>query len=172
VSTHVRAFASVETPVDRAAVPGFVESDFNPMVHDVASACLAGQDFDGDRLAVVLASLMGDATTTDLASTLLAAGQVHNPLLFMQATANSILGYVSREFDITGPLISLSSTDHELFAVADLVLTDPDLDAVLTISVELSPNPRTAQAYRMLGASPPERDVATAFLLERATEDM
>lgn len=168
MSTHVLAEARVEGPADLPPVPGFIESDFNPLLYHVAGTCLAGRQFDGGRIAILLGSLMGDSTTTDLASRLLVDGQVHNALLFMQATSNSVLGHLSREFGITGPLMSLSTTGDELMATAELLLADPDLDAVLVLSVELVPNPRTALAYELLGAQAPHQDVAVAMLLEES----
>lgn len=83
-------------------LPGFVESAFSPLVFEVAARCLTECPGDGGRMAVALASLMGDTTTADLASRRVVSGRVHNPLLFMQATANSVLGHLSREFGITG----------------------------------------------------------------------
>ncbi|GAA2365762.1 hypothetical protein [Streptomyces cuspidosporus] len=131
-----------ETPLPR--LPGFVESSFSPLAYEVGSRCLTRQPGDGSRTAVALASLMGDTTTADLASRRVISGQVHNPLLFMQATANSILGYLSREFGITGQTFSLSTLDDplaELLAMADLLLEDPDLDRVLVLGVELGAQP-------------------------------
>ncbi|AHH95624.1 hypothetical protein GCM10010174_78130 [Kutzneria viridogrisea] len=174
MTLRVRSSAKVDGPVDLPAVPGFIESTFNPLVHHVATNCLAGQDIPGDRLAVVLGSLVGDCTTTDLASRLLVQGQVHNALLFMQATANAVLGYLSREFDITGPLLALSTMDgmdDELLDTAELLLADPGLDAVLVLGVELVPTERAAHALSLLPATAPRHDLAIALLLERHPEE-
>ncbi|EWM12373.1 hypothetical protein [Kutzneria sp. 744] len=148
-------------------VPGFIESNFNPLVYRAAVEVLTGREFDGSRLAVVVCSLIGDATTTGLASRLLVDGQVHNAILFMQATANAVLGYLSREFDLTGPLLSMSTVDDDPRDTAELLLADPELDAVLLLTVELAADERTAAAYRLLGRTPPTTDGATALLLER-----
>jgi 3-oxoacyl-(acyl-carrier-protein) synthase len=153
------------------SVPGFIESEFNPLVFQVAEQCLSGAPGDGTRTAVVLGSLMGDTTTTDLASTLLIGGQVNNPLLFMQATANAILGYLSREFAITGPLLALSTTadlGSALLSAADLLLDDTELDRVLVIGVELAGKERTAAVYRELDLCLPTEDLAVALLIDRA----
>ncbi|MEU9190351.1 hypothetical protein AB0D14_38710 [Streptomyces sp. NPDC048484] len=143
---------------------GFVESSFSPLAYEVSRLCLTERPGDGSRTAVALASLMGDTITADLASRRMVSGQVHNPMLFMQATPNSILGYVSREFGITGQMFSLSTLDDpvaELLAMADLLLEDPGLDRVLVLAVELSgggrsekgaPGGRVAAAYRELTA--------------------
>jgi len=163
----VIAVARVELSGPLEPVPGFIESNFNPLVYNAAAQCLHGQEFDGSRLAVVVCSLVGDSTTTGLASKLLVAGQVHNAILFMQATANAVLGYLSREFDLTGPLFSLSTLDDDPLDTAELLLTDPELDAVLLLTVELAADERTAAAYRLLGRTPPTTDGASALLLER-----
>lgn len=152
------------------ALPGFVESTFNPLVHQAIERCLTAQPGDGSRTAMVLASTMGDATTLDTGSRLLVAGQVHNPLLFMQSTANAILGRLSCEFAITGPLLSLSTTDDlagELLATAELLLEDEELDRVVIVGVELTGTERTAAAHRGLGTGPPGADLAVAIVLDR-----
>ncbi|MCP2163655.1 hypothetical protein [Goodfellowiella coeruleoviolacea] len=172
---HLDVPVGAATTPDLPAVPGFVESTFNPLVHEVARQCLTGRVRAGAGTAVVLASVMGDATTTDLASQLLVAGQVHNPLLFMQATANAVLGFVSREFGITGPMSVLSPPDGlavPLLLTADLLLADPELDRVLLLGVELAGTKRTEHAYRRLAeqggrAHPPAADVAAAVLVAR-----
>ncbi|HKS46148.1 MAG TPA: beta-ketoacyl synthase N-terminal-like domain-containing protein [Amycolatopsis sp.] len=154
-------------------VPGFVESTFNPLVYQVAQRCLSACPGDGARTAVVLASMMGDATTLDLGSRRLAAGQAHNPLLFMQSTANAVLGHISREFGITGPLLSLSTLDDlagELFATARVLLEDGELDRVLLIGVELAGTARTTAAHRELGTEPPSADRAVAIVIDRDDE--
>lgn len=174
MKTRIRSSAKLDGPVELPAVTGFVGPDFNPMLYHVAMTCMAGQDIPGDRLGVVLASLMGDSTTTDQASELLVNGQVHNPLLFMQATANAVLGRLSIELGITGPLLALSTTDDmagALASAAELLLVEDDLDAVLALGVELAPNPRTAHAYAQLPATPPAHDVAVAQLLEIHPEE-
>ncbi|MDX3227645.1 hypothetical protein [Streptomyces sp. ME19-01-6] len=130
-------------------LPGFVESAFSPLAYEVSRQCLTERPGDGSRTAVALASLMGDTTTADLASRRMVLGQVHNPLLFMQATANSVLGYTSREFGITGQTFSLSTLEDpvtELLAMADLLLEDRELDRVLVLGVELGRGHRPAVA--------------------------
>lgn len=137
-------------------LPGFVESAFSPLAFDVSRQCLTERPGDGARTAVALATLMGDTTTADLASRRMVSGRVHNPLLFMQATANAVLGYTSQEFGITGQMFSLSTLDDpvaELLAMADLLLEDPELDRVLVLGVELGGGERLAAAYRELADS-------------------
>ncbi|WP_329274456.1 hypothetical protein [Streptomyces sp. NBC_01451] len=161
-------------------LPGFVESAFSPLAYEVSSRCLTARPGDGDRTAVALASLTGDTTTADLASRRMVSGRVHNPLLFMQATANSVLGHMSREFGITGQMFSISTLDDpltELLAMADLLLEDdPELDRVLVLAVELGGSERVAAVHRELAAAhgagpepalPAAAGLAAAVLLGR-----
>ena len=151
-------------------VPGFVESVFSPLVHQAVERCLTARPCDGARTAMVLASAMGDATTLDLGSRRLVAGQVNNPLLFMQSTANAILGQLSCEFGITGPLLALSTLGDlagELLATAEVLLEDEELDAVVLVGVELTGTERTATAHRELGTHPPTTDLAVAVVFDR-----
>ncbi|NEA62871.1 hypothetical protein [Streptomyces sp. SID12488] len=164
-------------------LPGFVESAFSPLAYEVSSRCLTARPGDGDRTAVALVTLAGDTTTADLASRRMVSGRVHNPLLFMQATANSVLGHMSREFGITGQMFSLSTLDDpltELLAMADLLLEDPELDRVLVLGVELGGGERVAAVHRELAAAhsgrpipalPESAGLAAAVLLGRPGDD-
>ncbi|ELP69868.1 hypothetical protein ACKI1I_01925 [Streptomyces turgidiscabies] len=159
-------------------LPGFVESAFSPLAYEVSSRCLTARPGDGDRTAVALASLMGDTTTADLASRRVVSRRVLSPLLFMQATANSVLGHMSREFGITGQMFSLSTLDDplaELLTMADLLLEEPELDRVLVLAVELGGGGRVAAVHRELAADsgrpdpalPASAGLAAAVLLGR-----
>ncbi|WUR81673.1 hypothetical protein OG967_24170 [Streptomyces phaeochromogenes] len=159
-------------------LPGFVESAFSPLAYEAARLCLTERPGDGSRTAVALASTAGDTTTADLASRRMASGRVHNPLLFMQATPNSVLGYLSREFGITGQMFSLSTLDDpvtELLSMADLLLEDPEVDRVLALGVELGGSERLAAVYEELADShghpapalPADAGLAAAVLLGR-----
>ncbi|MBV9024094.1 MAG: hypothetical protein JO362_09950 [Streptomycetaceae bacterium] len=157
-----------DTPLPKLS--GFVESSFSPLAYEVSKECLTERPGDGSRTAVVLASLQGDTITEDLAGQRMVSGRVHNPLLFMQATANSVLGYLSREFQITGQMFSLSTLDDpvtELLAMADLLFEDPELERVLVLGVELGGGERVAEVHRELAAGtgrpvPPASPAATA----------
>ncbi|MGX1912616.1 hypothetical protein ACWIID_27680 [Streptomyces phaeochromogenes] len=176
-------------------LPGFVESAFSPLAYEAARQCLAerpdggtsrpeaggeAESGGGSRTAVALASTTGDTTTADLASRRMVSGRVHNPLLFMQATPNSVLGYLSREFGITGQMFSLSTLDDpvtELLSMADLLLEDPEVDRVLVVGVELGGGERLAAVYEELAdgngrsapvpALPADAGLAAAVLLGR-----
>ncbi|WP_105971673.1 hypothetical protein [Streptomyces geranii] len=138
-------------------LPGFIESAFSPLAYEVAARCLTQCPGDGDRTAVALVSLMGDTTTADLASLRIVSGRVLSPLLFMQATANSVLGHLSREFGITGQMFSLSTLADPLTELLDmavlLLAEDPELDRILVLGVELGGGERVAAVHRELAAA-------------------
>lgn len=170
----------VTAPTDGAAgslpfPPGFVESLFNPLVHEVGRQCLEAGAPDGERTAVILASVMGDATTADLSCRRLTAGQHHQPLMFLQSVSNSVLGVIGATFGVTGPMSSIAPWEGvagELLLQADLALAAQDIDHVLVIGAELPVNERTEQVYRHLHDSgsrvrPPAEPTAVALLLER-----
>lgn len=162
----IAAIADGEAP----PVSGFVESAFSPLVYQAVRQCLSGQPADGARTALVLASTMGDTDTLDLGSRLLVAGRVHNALLFMQSTANAILGRLSLDFAITGPLLALSVLGDlagELLATAELLRSDGELDRIVLVGVELAGSERTAAAHRELGTDPPAIAAAVAIALDR-----
>ncbi|WP_130796184.1 ketosynthase [Streptomyces otsuchiensis] len=173
--------ASVAWPAEGAlpGLPGFIESRFNPLVKTVSDRCLAGAAPDGlgvsgDHTAVVLVTGFGDVTTTDLASRRLAAGQANNPLLFYQSVPTSVLGVVTRDHRIRGPVTCLSVEDSRSAAAAfetvGLLLAEEGVHRLLLIGVELAASPRTRAALAARGSSPgPEAggDAAVALLLGR-----
>ncbi|MBO0804524.1 MAG: hypothetical protein J2P25_15795 [Nocardiopsaceae bacterium] len=173
--------------VDDGAPPvsGFVESAFSPLAYQAVSQCLTGlqcptgqpsptgRPADGARTALVLASTMGDADTLDLGSRRLVAGQVNNPLLFMQSTANAILGRICLDFAITGPTLAISVLGDlagELLATAELLRADEDPDRIVLVGVELAGSERAAAAHRELGTCPPAASAAVAIALDRGEE--
>lgn len=166
----IAATADASAPL----VSGFIESTFSPLVYEAVRQCLAESPgaaaWDGARTALVLASTMGDATTLDLGSRLLVAGEVNNALLFMQSTANAILGRISIDFSITGPIVALSMVGDlaaDLLATAEALLADGEVGRVVLVGVELAGTERTTAAHRELGTGPPTADLAVAIVLDR-----
>lgn len=166
--------ASRPAPLHPPPVPGFIESQFNPLVNLVLREALADRDVRRGT-GVLLGSVAGDTTTADVASRNLLSGRVRNPLLFYQSIPNSILGYVSRQFAITGPMACVAGAGAlypDLLEMADLWLDRPDLDRVVVVDVELAANERSRAAYAGLteGESPQEFDTAVALVLAREPE--
>lgn len=164
------------------AVPGFIESRFNPLVRAVVDRCLADAaparpERFADRTAVLLLTLFGDSTTTDLAGQRLQEGRAHNPLLFYQSVPTSILGFVSREHGLRGALTCLSvdaASMPEAFETAELMLADAEVDQLLIVGVELAATQRAATVRRHLSPAdrtPPAHDAAAALLMRRAGRD-
>ncbi len=157
---------------------GFIASRFNPLVYTAVSQCLdaAGADVDGARTGVVLASVLGDTTTADVASRNLAAGRVHNPLLFYQSVQTSVLGYLGRERGIRGPLVCVSAGEdaaERSAELAELMLESGDADAALVLYVELRADARSRRVHELLRGGPLaelacEDDVVVCLLLRRA----
>jgi len=154
---------------------GFVVSRFSPLVAEVVRRCLAGHDVAGPATAVVLGSVVADATTADVDARDLANGNVHNPLLFFQSVPSSILGALAKQYGITGPMPCLSAREalpRHLLDSAALLLAEEPVERVLVIGVELEPQPRARQVFAELAAAgsavrPPQGDVAVALLLAR-----
>lgn len=150
-------------------VPGFILSQFNPLVNEVARRCLSLPgvgDVSGPGTAVVLSTVFGDSTTSDTASFNLVTGDVRNPLLFYQSVPTTILGNIAREYGITGPVICLSVKKDpavELAALTDLLFLDNEIHCALCIEAELAANPRTT-----LLSQKSTTDVATATFLRKA----
>jgi hypothetical protein len=178
---HVIATARLggRRPADAPPVPGFAESAFGPLVLAVARRCLTAAYGVpparlGPRTGVVLASVLGDTTTADTASRQLAAGRTPSALLFYQSVPNAILGVVSREFGITGPMTCVSGLSDvvvDALATAELMLEPGGrpVRQVLVMTVELAPNPRTGEVHAAL----PDLfrvavDTAFAALVDRA----
>lgn len=169
-------------------VPGFVSSTFNPLVREAVRRCLGGPGTAGapnplvgpyaDTTAIVLATVAGDSTTSDLASRRLVSGRVHNPLLFFQSVTTSILGHLTIEYGLTGPVSCIAADDgvsEAAWETAGLLLEDEDIDQVLVIGAELAANPRTGAAFGHLSArgaatAPPDGDLAVALLVRRGED--
>ncbi|RKN40601.1 beta-ketoacyl synthase chain length factor [Micromonospora endolithica] len=146
----VRAEASWPEPGDGAPppVPGFVHSDFSPLVAAVAERCLSrayGQRPapDGGRTAVVLVTADGDRDSAAHVRRTVAAGGRPGPLFFFQSVPNSVAGHVAARWGLGGPVVCLAPTGdprRDGAAEADLLLHDGDADAVLLVLIEQAPD--------------------------------
>ncbi|WP_052479994.1 ketosynthase [Streptomyces sp. NBRC 110035] len=174
------------TDVALPKVRGFVGSRFGPLVHAVGTACLgepeafAGADGSGSRrTGIVLATMFGDTVTADTFTQRVIAGQVHSPLLFLQSVPTSILGHLTKQYGITGPLNCVSGgTDLavEALRLADVLMGSGDVDQVLVVGVESAPNERVGWVTASLAGEAsfgglPANDVAVGLLLRRSGQD-
>lgn len=157
-------------------VPGFVGSRFGPLLVDAVRRCLGEPGADllagrGARTALVLGTAFGDATSLDVAAEQLAAGRAPDPLLCYQAVPTAVMGQVSQNHGITGPLTCLAAAGDltaELLDLADLMLAAGEADLVVLAGVELAP---TARVARLAGSARPWRDAAVCLLLDRRDPD-
>ncbi|MCW3845043.1 beta-ketoacyl synthase chain length factor [Micromonospora yasonensis] len=140
------------------ALPGFVHSDFAPVVVAVADRCLArhhgtGPLPAGNRTAVVLVSAGGDrASAAHVRATVAAGGRV-GPLFFFQSVPNSVAGHVAARWGLDGPVVCLSPTRDpraEGAAEADLLLYDGDADQVLLVLIEQASDGTPSEAVAVL----------------------
>jgi hypothetical protein len=131
-------------------VAGFVGSPFAPMLREAARRCLGEPDGEhpaaglGERTAILLASVYGDATTLDVAGEQLARGALLDPLLFHQTVPTAILGVLARDHGITGPIQCVSAPEdleREALDMAGLLLAD-GCEQVLLLLAELAPTER------------------------------
>lgn len=142
-----------------AGVPGFVHSDFAPVVVAVAERCLrrgygsAGVPA-GVRTGIVLVSASGDlASAQHVRETVEAGGRV-GPLFFFQSVPNSVAGHIAARWDLRGPVVCLSPTGDPYsdgVAEADLLRDDGDADEVLLILIEQAPDRPTEAVAVLLG---------------------
>jgi hypothetical protein len=146
--------ATWPTAGDTAPTPvaGFVVSQFNPLVVQVADRCLAahyGSPPADPRTGVVLASVAGDTATADATSAAVRAGRKPAPLLFFQSNPNAVVGYVTARWDLRGPVVCTSPTGDPLtdaMTVAALLIDDGDATQVLVITAELDGDTGRADA--------------------------
>lgn len=142
-----------------AGVPGFVHSDFAPVVVAVAERCLrrgygpAGVPA-GVRTGIVLVSASGDlASARHVRATVEAGGRI-GPLFFFQSVPNSVAGHLAARWDLRGPVVCLSPTGDPYadgVAEADLLRDDGDADEVLLILIEQAPDTPTEAVAVLLG---------------------
>lgn len=129
-----------ETGADGALTPlaGFIESDFSPLVAEVAGRVLRRCDRSaGSVTAFVIVTTLGDVTSATRVAAVVDAGQRVPPLLFFQSVPNSVAGYVAARWHLTGPVVCVSGTAAGL-DVAALLIEDADADEALVVSVDLA----------------------------------
>jgi hypothetical protein len=143
-------------------IAGFVVSNFNPLVADVAERCLRAHygsapadPVRGATTGVVLASVRGDVTTVDTVADALRAGRRVPPLLFFQSNPNAVVGHVTSRWGLAGPVVCTSPLGDPMadgLAVAALLIEDEAATEVLVIAADLA-------------GSADERDHAVAVLV-------
>jgi 3-oxoacyl-(acyl-carrier-protein) synthase len=128
------------------ALPGFVVSEFSPLVAAAANRCLTARhgnppaaDEVGRRTAIVLVSGSGDARMAEHVADAVDTRTRIGPLLFFQAVPNSVAGHVAARWRLRGPVVCLCPVADgraEGLAYARLLIEDGDADEVLVVEVE------------------------------------
>ena len=127
-------------------LPSFIYSSFSPLVAATAGRCLAQwfgeaplKPADGERVAVILASVGGDVAIARAIAQAVDTGGRMSPLLFFQSVANAVMGHIATRWGIGGPLLCTSPVadpEADALALAADVLADGDADTVLVVLAE------------------------------------
>ncbi len=156
------------------SLPGFVLSNFSPLVAAVADGCLSehyaqpsASAASRQRTAVLVVSGSSDLASAEHVRAGVAAGRRLGPLFFFQSAPNSVVGQVTAHWGLGGPVVCISPVGDPLadgMAEAALLLADGDADEVLLILVEQDPRDPDP-SYPAGGTEPVEH--AAALLLAR-----
>ncbi|WP_431999750.1 beta-ketoacyl synthase chain length factor [Streptomyces sioyaensis] len=148
-------------------LPGFVVSSFSPLVAEVADRVLRGHYGDpsaaagqGARTAVVLVSRLGDVATDRAVAAAVDAGRPVQPLLFFQSVPNSVLGHVTTQWQLHGPVVCFSpegDPEEAALEYADLLFADDEADRALLVLVELASGQGAHGAATALLVGPGDR---------------
>lgn len=130
-----------ETEADQKVTPlaGFIESNFSPLLAEVAGRALSRRDPppSGTITAIVMVTALGDVTSAARVATAVDAGQRVSPLQFFQSVPNAVAGYLAARSQLTGPVVCVSGTAAGL-DVAALLIDDADADEALVVRVDLA----------------------------------
>jgi hypothetical protein len=152
-----------QTDADRVVTPlaGFVESNFSPLLAEVAYRALrerARLPAPGQVTAIVMVTSLGDISSAARVAAVVDAGGRVPPLLFFQSVPNAVAGYLARRWHLTGPVVCVSSTSAGL-DVAALLIADADADEALVVRIDLAVTDGDQdQAAAILVAGPAERE--------------
>jgi Beta-ketoacyl synthase, N-terminal domain len=161
-----------ETDADREvpALAGFIESDFSPLLAEVAGRALSRRALGGRALggreqrpasgtvtAVVMVTALGDVSTATRVAAAVDAGERVSPLLFFQSVPNAVAGYLAARWQLTGPVVCISGITAGL-DVAALLIADADADEALVVRVDLGVSGGTHRAAAILVTGPATRN--------------
>ena len=122
------------------ALAGFIESNFSPLLAEVAAQALRGRAQPqpaGNVTAIVMVTALGDVTSAARVAAAVDAGKRVPPLLFFQSVPNAVAGYLAARWQLTGPVVCVSGTRAGM-DVAALLIEDADADEVLVVRVDLA----------------------------------
>jgi hypothetical protein len=122
------------------ALAGFIESNFSPLLAEVAARALRGRAAPpppGTVTAIVMVTALGDVTSAARVAAAVDAGNRVPPLQFFQSVPNAVAGHLAVRWHLTGPVVCVSGTRAGL-DVAALLIEDADADEVLVVRVDLA----------------------------------
>ena len=122
------------------ALAGFVESNFSPLLAEVAGRALrrrAQPHPSGKVTAVVMVTALGDVTSATRVAAAVDSGKRVSPLMFFQSVPNAVAGYLAARWQLTGPVACVSGTSAGL-DMAALLIDDADADEALVVRVDLA----------------------------------
>lgn len=143
-----------------AALAGFVESNFSPLLAEVAGRVLRRRDqpqAPGKVTAVVMITALGDVTSATRVAAAVDSGGRVLPLMFFQSVPNAVAGYLAARWHLTGPVVCVSGTSAGL-DVAALLIADADADEALVVRVDLSVTGDGDRAAAILVTGPDDRE--------------
>jgi hypothetical protein len=122
------------------ALAGFIESNFSPLLAEVAARALRGRarpQGTGNVTAIVMVTALGDVTSAVRVAAAVDAGKRVSPLMFFQSVPNTVAGYLAVRWHLTGPVVCVSGIRAGL-DVAALLIEDADADEALVVSIDLA----------------------------------
>jgi hypothetical protein len=123
-----------------AALAGFIESSFSPLLAEVAGRALVrrGQPrAAGQVTAVVMVTALGDVTSATRVAAAVDSGKRVSPLMFFQSVPNAVAGHLAARWHLTGPVVCVSGTSAGL-DIAALLIDDADADEALVVRADLA----------------------------------
>ncbi len=138
--TSSASWPETDADAEVTRLAGFIESDFSPLLAEVATRALrsrAQPQASGRVTAIVIVTSLGDVTSATRVAAAVDAGQRVPPLQFFQSVPNSVAGYLAARWHLTGPVVCVSGTTAGL-DVAALLIDDADADEALVVCVDLA----------------------------------
>ena len=151
-----------ETEADGVVTPlaGFIESNFSPLLAEVAGRALRRRNqpqASGKVTAIVMVTALGDVTSAIRVAAAVDSGGRVLPLMFFQSVPNAVAGYLAARWHLTGPVVCVSGTSAGL-EVAALLIDDADADEALVVRVDVSVTGDGDRAAAILVTSPADRE--------------
>jgi hypothetical protein len=134
------SWPETDADVEVTALAGFIDSDFSPLLAEVATRALrsrAPPQESGKVTGIVVVTSLGDVTSAARVAAAVDAGERVPPLQFFQSVPNSVVGYLAARWHLTGPVVCVSGTTAGL-DVAALLIDDADADEALVVCVDLA----------------------------------